>query len=257
MISSVGVLGTGKMGGTIVQRLLKSRSWTIKAYDAQPDPELTDSGCYVNDIESLLGCDLVLLAVKPADFNVVARNLTGAKAVLSIMAGVPVATISAQIQGLAESAVVRAMPNLGALIGKSTTGVFSLNAALAQECAGLLQAIGSTHVLQKEDDLHAFTALCGSGPAYAFAFIQALAEGAVQSGLPYDQALQLAAEMTLSSSELLLTTREHPSVWRNRVTSPGGTTIAGLARLERGRLHASVMDAIDAATNRSQQLSKS
>ena len=103
--------------------------------------------------------------------------------------------------------------------------------------------------------MDAVTGLSGSGPAYLCLVIEALADGGVKAGLPRDIALMLAAQTALGTAELLLKTGDHPAVWKDRVATPGGTTIAGLAALERGGLRAALIDAVEAASNRSRELS--
>jgi len=205
------------------------------------------------------GAEVVLLAVKP---HIVPVALTEARAALapnqlliSIAAGVTLETLEA----LAPEGqpIIRVMPNTpaqvraGAAAYARGSGATEEHAALAGE---LLGALGRC-VQVPESLMDAVTGLSGSGPAYLCLVIEALADGGVKAGLPRDIALMLAAQTALGTAELLLKTGDHPAVWKDRVATPGGTTIAGLAALERGGLRAALIDAVEAASNRSRELS--
>ena len=172
------------------------------------------------------------------------------------MAGVTTGDIEARFTAPAK--VVRVMPNTPALVLDAASAICAGTHAGADDILTIrhmFDLVGKTCVVD-EKLLDAVTGLSGSGPAYVFTFIEALADGGVKNGLPRDIALNLAAQTVLGSARLLLETREHPAVLRDRVTSPGGTTIAGLAALENQGFRGAVIGAVDAATKRSAELGR-
>jgi pyrroline-5-carboxylate reductase len=182
--------------------------------------------------------------------------LDAGKLVISIAAGVPIAAIERKVgHGVR---IIRTMPNTPALVGAGATalspGEHATEADLAQARA-LFDAIGKSVVVD-EPLLDAVTGLSGSGPAYVFIIIEALADGGVKAGLSRAQAMELAAQTVYGSAKLLIETGEHPGRLKDQVTSPGGTAIAGLHTLESGGLRRTLMDAVEAATNRSRELGK-
>jgi pyrroline-5-carboxylate reductase len=152
--------------------------------------------------------------------------------------------------------VVRAMPNTAAIALAGATGISAGSRATAADLAAarsLFEAVGAVAVLD-EGLLDAVTGLSGSGPAYVMLVIEALADGGVKMGLPRETALLLAAQTVYGSAKLLLETKEHPARLKDMVTSPAGTTIAGLHALESGGLRPTLIDAVERATRRSQEL---
>ena len=202
--------------------------------------------------------DVLLLAVKPQQIPAVLAELRPAlkpnHLVISIAAGVRLAALG---KGLGESVrLVRVMPNTPCLVGKSASGYClgaTTSAADGALVAELLGAVGRAFAVD-EKQLDAVTGLSGSGPAFVFLVIEALSDGGVRMGLTRDVALALAAQTVLGSAEMVLQTGDHPAVLKDRVTSPGGTTIAGLQALEAGGLRATLMAAVEAATRRSIEL---
>jgi len=202
--------------------------------------------------------DLVWLAVKPqqvpAAIAEVRAALTPQKLVISIAAGVRLATLA---EGLGKNVrLVRVMPNTPCLVGQSASG-YSLGPrateADAQLVGRLLTAVGLALPLE-EKLLDAVTGLSGSGPAFVYLMIEALSDGGVRMGLPRDVSLALAAQTLRGAAQMVLETGEHPAVLKDRVTSPGGTTIAGLQVLEAGGLRGNLIAAVEAATRRSIEL---
>lgn len=200
--------------------------------------------------------DVVFLAVKPQVIASVLEELRSAaagKLFVSIAAGVSLAQLSA---GLGTQRVVRVMPNTPCLVGKGAAGFALGSGASAADgalVARLLGAVGLAFEL-KEELLDAVTGLSGSGPAYVFTMIEALSDGGVRVGLPRDVATALAAQTVFGSAAMVLSSREHPAVLKDRVASPGGTTIAGLQALEDRGLRGSLIAAVEAATMRSREL---
>ncbi len=200
--------------------------------------------------------DLVLLAVKPPHLPAVFTELVPVRPdclVVSIAAGVTLAQLSA---GLKTSRNVRVMPNAACLIGQGAAGFCRGEGATEDDATcvrHLLEAVGRAWELP-ETLLDAVTGLSGSGPAFVFLFIEALSDGGVQMGLSREVALELAAQTVQGAANLILQTGDHPAVLKDRVASPGGTTIAGLQALESRAFRGAVMAAVEAATVRSRQL---
>ncbi len=178
------------------------------------------------------------------------------KLVVSIVAGL---TIAALEEAAGHGArVIRVMPNTPALVNKGATG-FSLGKSATPEDAATAEkifgAVGNAFQV-KEALLDVVTGLSGSGPAYVFLMIEALADGGVLMGLPRDSALKLAAQTVAGAAEMVLQTSQHPAVLRDMVTSPGGTTIAGIEALEAGGARAALISAVRAATERAREIGR-
>jgi pyrroline-5-carboxylate reductase len=174
---------------------------------------------------------------------------------VSIAAGVPIAKLAAALP--AGARIVRAMPNTPALVRAGATAfVANADATPADRAAArrLFEAVGYAWEAPNEGLLDAVTGLSGSGPAYVFVFLEALADAGVAAGLPRDAAYQLAFHTVQGSAKLALETGRHPGSLKDQVTSPGGTTIAGLERLEAGGFRAALYEAVAAATRRAREL---
>jgi len=203
---------------------------------------------------------VVVLSVKPQVMNrllgEIAPALDASKLVISIAAGVPLAAIERKVgHGVR---IVRVMPNTPALVGAGATAISPGDHAVEEDVAAtkaLFDAVGRT-VIVDETLLDAVTGLSGSGPAYVFLVIEALADAGVKVGLDRRTAQDLAAQTVLGSAKLLIETGEHPGRLKDQVTSPGGTAIAGLHTLEAGGLRTTLMNAVEAATKRSHELGR-
>ena len=204
---------------------------------------------------------VIVLAVKPNQVAGVLADIspvfTRKHLLISIAAGITLARMEAALP--AGARVIRVMPNTPALVGASASA-FALGshatadgAATAQKIFG---AVGIAYQV-KENLLDAVTGLSGSGPAYAFLVIEALSDGGVAAGLPRDVATKLAAQTLLGAAKMVLETGKHPGELKDMVTSPSGTTIEGLHKLERGRVRAAFISAVRAAAAKSKQLGKS
>ncbi len=203
--------------------------------------------------------DLVLLAVKPQVMGQVLEGLAPAvdrQLVISIAAGIPTYTIEARFPRPVR--VVRVMPNTPALVLEGASALCAGAHATAGDLAvarALFEAVGRAVVLD-ETAMDAVTGLSGSGPAYIFVIIEALADAGVRVGLSRDVAQLLAAQTVLGSAAMVLETGKHPAALKDMVASPGGTTIAGLHALEAGGLRAALLDAVEAAAARSRELGR-
>lgn len=202
--------------------------------------------------------DLIILAVKPQQMPGVAAGLHGkidaSRLIVSIAAGIRLATLS---EGFGQQLrIVRVMPNTPCLIGKGVCA-YSLGQNATPEdgaLVGQLLAPLGSHWMVEEKLLDAVTGLAGSGPAFVYVMIEALGDAGVRIGLPRTMAAAMAAQTVQGAAEMVLATNEHPAVLKDRVASPGGTTIAGLQALEVGGVRAALMAAVEAAARRSIEL---
>lgn len=255
------IVGGGRMGEALLGGLLDA-GW------ARPDElvvierlparraELIERFPGVGAVERPVPADGAVIAVKPADVVPSVRELgeAGVGRILSIAAGVSIASIEAALPGTVP--VVRAMPNTPALIGFGASAYAGGTAASDDDldwAETILDAVG-TAVRVSEGQLDAVTGLSGSGPAYVFLVAESLVEAGVLMGLPRDVAEVLAEQTLRGAAELLIRSDEHPAQLRNAVTSPGGTTAAGLHALEAGGVRAAILSAVQAATNRATEL---
>lgn len=201
--------------------------------------------------------DALFLAVKPNCIEEVCRGVSSSKdtgaVVISIAAGVTLHKLEEALPG---RRVVRVMPNTPCLVGEAACGFALGNLANEEDRALVKTLLDSVGVAMEVNEvlLNAITGLSGSGPAYVFQFIEALSDGGVRAGLPRDVATQLAAQTVKGAAEMVLKTGKHPGELKDGVTSPGGTTIAGVESLERGGFRAATIGAVTAATKRSMQL---
>jgi len=216
---------------------------------------------HVNNDDAVASSDVAILAVKPQFLHDTIKSVSTDswenKLVVSIAAGITLATIEACLPPSAR--VVRVMPNTPCLVGESASAI-SLGAKATPEEDGevvsmLMSTVGKTFVVQ-EHYLDAVTGLSGSGPAYIFLMIEAMSDGGVRAGLPRDIATTLAAQTVMGAAKMVLETGKHPGQLKDMVTSPGGTTIAGVYELEKNGMRSAFIDAVCAAANRSKELAK-
>jgi pyrroline-5-carboxylate reductase len=237
----------------------------VRASDPVPDARQAfsaESGCpaTASNAETVEASDVVVIAVKPQSMAALlpeVRPLLRSPLVVSIAAGISLKQLQA---GLGENCrLVRVMPNMPCLVGASASGYSPAPTATPDDVAlvdRLMNAVGKAYRVP-EALLDAVTGLSGSGPAYVYVMIEALADGGVRAGLPRDVAQALAAQTVLGSAKMVLETGLHPGALKDMVASPGGTTIAGLHALERGGVRAALMDAVVAASQRATELGKS
>ena len=264
----VGFIGAGKMATALAKGLVDSgfvAAQNIVAIDLFPPAAesfaaATGAAIVASNQDVVAAADVVFIAVKPHHvagvLDDLAPLLSDRHLVVSIAAGV---TLSVYEAGLgAGRRIVRVMPNTPCLVGAAAAG-FSLGSAATAEDAELVEAMFGTvglAVKVEERLLDAVTGLSGSGPAYVYQIIEALSDGGVRVGLPRDVATKLAAQTLFGAAKMVLETGEHPGALKDAVTSPGGTTIAGLHALERGGLRGVLMNAVEAATDRSRELGR-
>ena len=258
MFESILIVGCGNMGGAMLA------GWLADGLDPARftvvDPVLAAVPAGVRFLREVPSCafDVVLLGIKPQALGEVAAVLepaTRGAIVLSILAGAELATLAERFP--AAAALVRVMPNLAAAIGKSPLGLFEqgLDTAGKARVGALLAPLGTPEWLVSEDQLDAVTALAGSGPAFVYRFIAALAEGGEALGLDPAQADRLARSMVEGAALLAAGSPETPAELARRVTSPGGTTAAGLAALDSDSALARLIEAtLRAARDRGAEL---
>lgn len=262
----VAVLGTGKMGGILLQAFLKQNLFApdqIHATVAHAERALalsTQWGVDVstNNLEAAKQADLILLGVKPfqvpALIEQIRPALTKGKTLLSFAASVETRAIE-DAAGL-EIAVIRAMPNTPAALGVGATALCRGRFVTKEQmdlAERIFDTVGRT-VTVEEKLMNAVTALSGSGPAYVYVFIEALAEAGVKVGLPRDTATLLASQTVLGAAKMVLETGYHPALLKDTVTTPGGCTIEGVMALEEGGVRVAVIKAVMRATERAKQL---
>jgi len=264
---NVAVLGAGKLGSALIRGLLDSGTVNRSALHATAETELTArqlserfsiQATAGGNAAAALQSDVVVLAVKPARVGAVLEEIRGAlrpgQILISMAAAVPLRVIEKCAPP--EMALFRAMPNLAMTVLESATTLCHNDAAGAEQrelVERMFRTVGSAAFLP-EDMFDAVTALAGSGPAYVCTVIEALTAGGVKMGIPQHAARDLATKTLLGAARLLLERDIHPAALRDEVTTPGGTTIAGLHELERGAVFADLMSAVEAATIRSAEL---
>lgn len=250
------------IGGLLAAKLCKpAQLWATDPASARLDHLKRRYGIQVSgqNREAVAWADVTVLAVKPQVMDAVLGEIkTDAVRtfVVSVAAGVPIRKITDACG--AKTRVVRAMPNTPALVRAGMTALAAGSSVREEDlrCARqMFESVGRV-VPVEERLMDAVTGLSGSGPAYVFLAIEALADGGVKMGLPRDTAELLAAQTVLGAARMVLETGQHPARLKDQVASPGGTTIAGLHRLELGGLRATFIDAVEAATKRSQELGR-
>jgi pyrroline-5-carboxylate reductase len=253
----VGKLGSAILEGVLAKGILRAADIGILEHDHKRAAALVEQfGVTALELGEISQAERALIAVKPGQFAQLALELAHPKmGYISTMAGISTSTLARK---LGTNRVVRVMPNLGALVGKSATAITAPEEALESgdyDFGKLLFAgVGDVYDLP-EHLFNVFTGLSGSGPAYAAVFAEALADGGVRMGLPRDLALELAAKTLITTGELLLT-RPNPATLKDEVSSPGGTTIAGLTEMERYTFRIALIEAVSAATRRGEELGK-
>jgi pyrroline-5-carboxylate reductase len=265
----IGFLGAGKMATALARGFVRAEivfpreliasdpvAAARKHFGDEVGAKTTES-----NVEVAKFANVLILATKPDQVASALAEISGAfgksHVLISIAAGVTLAKLEANLP--ANARVVRVMPNTPALVGAGASAFApgkNATTADAELATKLLSAVGVA-LQVKESLLDAVTGLSGSGPAYVYQFIEALSDGGVAAGLPLDVATRLAAQTVLGGAKMVLDTGMHPGALKDQVTSPGGTTIEGLHELEKGKLRATVMSAVRAATEKSKKLGQS
>ena len=265
---TIGFLGAGNMAEALIrgliqgnvlgpERILASAPRTERLDELKRLYQITTS---TDNVEVARQSDILVLSVKPQILEKLMREVATSLAphtlIISVAAGIDTHAIESHL--LRGARVVRAMPNTPALVRAGATaisrGLHATDADLA-EARTIFDAVGITVTLD-ESQLDAVTGLSGSGPAYIFLILEALADAGVKVGLSRRNAQRLAAQTVMGSAKLLLDTDEHPGKLKDMVTSPGGTAIAGLHTLEEGGLRTTLINAVETATKRARELGR-
>lgn len=272
MAIKLGIIGGGVMGEALLSRLIARQLYRpeevlVSEPQAQRQDFLVQKygvGVTSDNRAAAGASDVLLLAIKPQVFKAVATELVQGDSdrtkterslpvVVSILAGVSLSQLEA---AFGHQPVIRAMPNTPATIGAGITAIATgktVSQSQLEQAIAIFQSVGEV-VEVSESLMDAVTGLSGSGPAYVAIAIEALADGGVAAGLPRAIASKLALSTVLGTAQLLHETELHPAQLKDRVTSPGGTTIAGITQLERAGFRSALIEAVLAAKERSQQL---
>jgi pyrroline-5-carboxylate reductase len=263
----LGFLGAGQMARALAGGFLRAglaRAEDVCASDKIASAQLgweevVGAKAFAANLDVVAAADILFLCVKPqampALLAEIAPAVTEKHLVVSIAAGVTLAHLEA---ALGKRRLVRVMPNTPCLVGESAAGIAGGGTTTPADLAlinELFDAVGVAAVVP-EKLLDAVTGLSGSGPAYVFLMIEALADGGVKAGLPRDVAQKFAAQTVLGAAKMTLETGKHPCELKDQVASPAGTTIAGLATLERAGVRGAFIDAVVAAAARATELSQ-
>ena len=262
---TLGFLGSGKMASALARGVVGSGVFAaadvlvadVLVAAAAKLAEVTGARAVAGNRELVEQSDAIVLCVKPLDAVAVLQALGEAldgKLVISIVAGL--STESLQKAATPETRIVRVMPNTPALVHEGAAGYAlgaSANVGDADVVEKIFGAVGIV-VRVREELLDVVTGLSGSGPAFVYLVIEALADGGVLMGLPRDLSLRLAAQTVAGAAKMVRDSDEHPAALRDQVTSPGGTTIAGIEALEANGMRAALIAAVRAATERSREM---
>ena len=263
---SIGFIGTGNMGEALIAGLLKAKFATphqVVAFDAEKERLLSIQKKYgikkaSNNHQLFSQCDPILLCIKPQAMKEVIEEvseyLDASRLIISIAAGVPLSVIEAYARK--QLRLIRVMPNIAVLVQEGASAIAPGNLATEEDlkmAKAIFNCVGKS-ITVNESLMDAVTGLSGSGPAYIFLVIEALTDAGVHLGMTRAQALTLATQTVMGSVKLLSETGEHPTLLREKVTSPGGTTVEGLYKLEEGGLRKILIDAVMAAARKAKEL---
>jgi pyrroline-5-carboxylate reductase len=266
MVYTFGIIGLGNMGSAIISQLLKKHPPEFELYyvfdiqkeKAQTFTQFNQVSIAQNEIEVAKNSDYILFAVKPQVISSVIDKLKPLnlhkKIFISILAGTPLSFFQNNFDDT--NYFIRVMPNIAILVGEGATGICidpRLDGKKAQIVQDIFNCVGKV-ITCEERYLDIVTGVSGSGPAYIFIIIEAMADGAVKMGLPRDKAYILAAQTVIGAGTMVLELKKHPGELKDLVTSPAGTSIEAISVLERGNVRSIFIDAIEAATKRAQAL---
>lgn len=267
-MKKLGVIGCGNMGGAML------RQWLEKGVFAPDSVIVADKNAALRakvreelsvetteDNRAAAQAECLLLAVKPQFAPAVEAEIRGAVAkdtlVLSIIAGYDMSMLKKLIGG-GDNPIIRIMPNTPAMVGEGVMAACRNERVTEAQWLSVMEKLKCLGIAEevREDQMDAVTGLSGSAPAFAFLFLEALADGGVRAGLPRATAQRFAAQVLAGSGKLALETGLHPGQLKDMVTSPAGTTIEGVAQLEKGAFRSAVMEAVYAAYNKSKSFHK-
>jgi len=268
-VPKIAFMGAGKMGEAMISGLLKSGKYQpedIRAYEiietrVKYMTQTYKIKCVTDPKEAASFADITVIAVKPADVKSALEEIAPAmkpgKVVVSIAAGVTLDFIKKNLP--ANVPVVRVMPNLACMVREAMIVVCPSENTKQQDLETVTSVLSLLGRVMRLDEkyINLATGLVGSGPAYIYLIIEALADASVRLGLPKDVSIVLAAQTTLGAAKMVAETGEHPAKLKDMVTTPAGTTIEGLLALEEGKLRAVIINAVTKAAERAKQLQPS
>ena len=263
----ISIIGTGNMGKALVSGLVCSRSSkpeNIICTDSREDKLEFIKKEYgvvttTDNIAAVRTSDIVIYSVKPQIMASILKETAAAldmsKLIISIAAGVPLAAIELCLHK--ELRLVRVMPNIAVSVKEGATAIAAGKHALKDDinmAKAIFDSVGKSVFIDENILMDAITGLSGSGPAYIFLIVDSLADAGVKMGLSREDAIFLSSQTVLGAAKLLIESKEHPAQLKDKVTSPGGTAIAGIHTLEKGGLRTTLINAVEAATKRSMEL---
>jgi len=262
----IGIIGTGNMGEALIDGLLHSRSSVpeniicsdVKKEKLKSVREKYGITSKTNNPDVVKASDIIIYAIKPQIMTKILKEtadfLDLSKIIISIAAGVPLSAIESCLNK--ELRLVRVMPNIAAFVREGASAIAPgrhTSEGDLKIAKAIFDSVGKSVIIE-ESLMDAITGLSGSGPAYIFLIVDALADAGVKMGIARDDALFLSSQTVLGAAKLLMDTKEHPGKLKDKVTSPGGTAIVGLHTLEEGGLRTTLINAVEAATNRAKEL---
>lgn len=265
----IGFIGSGNMGEALISGLVMSNATkpeNIICSDVRKEPLQDIHEKYgvfttTSNMEVVERSDIIIYSTKPQILGKVlkqtASGLDRSKLIISIAAGVPLAAIEAGLGK--ELRLIRVMPNICAFVKASATAIAAgqyVEEGDIELAKAIFDSVGISVFIEENILMDAFTGLSGSGPAYIFMIVDAMADAGVKMGLSRKDSLLLSSQTVLGAAKMLLESKEHPGQLKDRVTSPGGTAIAGIHTLEAGGLRTTIINAVESATNRSMELGK-
>ncbi len=263
-----GFIGCGNMGGALIDAaskvLLSEQILLCDAFKTKAEELAAKYGAKTLDAKRIAEeCDYIFLGVKPQGFEAlfeeirpVLKQRADSFVLVSMAAGIEISAIERLAD--CDTAVIRIMPNTPAAVGEGMILYTANNKTTPKQLEGFKEVLSNAGVLDElsEDKIDAASALSGCGPAFVYMFAEALADGAVECGLPRDKAMLYAAQTLLGAAKLLMESGKHPGQLKDAVCSPGGTTIAGVHALENGGFRASAMNAVKAAYDKTLRLTE-
>lgn len=256
----IAIIGCGNMGGAIAKGLSKTNQLFLYDRHIEKTEKLAHEGCgkaCKGISEAVDAAEVIILAIKPQDISQLAKTLKDSlknnQTVISLLAGV---TIESLMQLFPGKSIIRMMPNLPIVCGEGVIGLSSTQIKTEEKdsFSKTFEALGKTYWIP-EEKMDAFTSLSGSGPAFFYAMVEAMVDAGIAMGFTAKDSSDIVQSMLKSSLALLDKSQQHPGELKWKITSPGGTTIAGLRRLEESALRGAIMNVFLAAYERSKELS--
>lgn len=262
----IGFIGCGNMGKAMLSGIIKSNIVSCEDIIASSKTKETlkklendfNISTTLDNIEVVKASEIIILAIKPYMYEVVIKEIRDYvsidKIIVIIAAGVTMEDVTKWFNKNIK--LIKTMPNTPALVGEAMTAMCTnreIKKAEQEQVIKIFKSFGKVEILE-EKDFHAFTALCGSSPAYIFMLIEAMADGAVKQGIPRKQAYRLASQAVLGSAKMVLETEIHPGELKDMVCSPGGTTIEAVIELEKSGFRPAIINAMDKCEKKSKKM---